>query len=553
MTKSIRYIIVLVGLLAGIGSCKKFDTMLENPNLPAPNQADVNLYLNNVQLNFASFFNQAQSFGAQLTRQTVFFGPTYQNGYSPQSFDGVWSTAYTGVLKNVNAMIPLAKQQARFFHAGIGEVLKAYTLMTLVDMFGDVPFSEANQGNENLNPKVDNGSAIYAAAIALLDEAIADFGKASSSNPTTILFNNASTASWTRVANSLKLRAYITTRLVDNQAGAKIKALVDAGNLITADADEFTFKYGTNQATPNSRHPRYNEGYVASGGASTYIANQFLETLVFGKPNSARDPRWRYYIYRQASATITPTLQQKPCAASSLPAHYTTSMPYCYIGAGFWGRDHADNSGIPPDGNLRTIWGVYPAGGRMDCNEGLTATLTEGGRGAGIAPIWMSFFTNFVLAEAALTTTGYGGDARAQLEAGITKSINRVRSFPASIGAPAPCPASDASVAAYVNFVLAEYDAATTTNAKLDIIAREYWLALWGNGTEAYNLYRRTGKPKLSVNGGAGLQFTVLPNPGPFIRSFLYPSVFVNLNSNAKQKQNWTTRVFWDTNPDALQ
>jgi hypothetical protein len=146
MTKSIKYVIVLAVMMLGIGSCKKFDTLLENPNSPTPESADVDLYLNNVQLNFNSFFDQAQGFGAQLTRMTVFYGPTYQNGFSPQSFDAIWNTAYTGVLKNANAMIPLAKAQSKFFHSGIGNILKAYTLMTLVDMFGDVPLYRSQPG-----------------------------------------------------------------------------------------------------------------------------------------------------------------------------------------------------------------------------------------------------------------------------------------------------------------------------------------------------------------------------------------------------------------------
>ena len=74
---------------------------------------------------------------------------------------------------------------------------------------------------------------------------------------------------------------------------------------------------------------------------------------------------------------------------------------------------------------------------------------------------------------------------------------------------------------------------------------KEYYLALWGNGLDAYNMYRRTSRPR-------GLQPTVLPGPGPFIRSFLYPSAYVNLNTNAKQKPDWAQKVFWDTNPDAL-
>ncbi len=551
MTKSIKYVMVLAVMLMGVGSCKKFDTLLENPNSPTPQSADVDLYLNNVQLNFSSFFDQAQGFGSQLTRMTVFFGPTYQNGFSPQTFDAIWSTAYTGVLKNANAMIPLAKAQSKFLHSGIGSVLKAYTLMTLVDMFGNVPYTEANLGNENLNPKVDNGSAVYTAALALLDDAIADLGKTAATAPTSILFNNTTAASWRRVANTLKLRAYVNTRLVDNTVGAKIKTLVDGGNIIRSDADEFTFRYGTQQATPNSRHPRYNANYVASGGAGDYIASQYMYSLRFEK--GLTDPRTRYYLYRQTISDPTP--QQQPCAYQNTPAHYPATMPFCYLGSGYWGRDHGDNSGIPPDGTQRTVWGVYPAGGLFDCNNYTATSLNVGGRGAGIAPIWMSFFTDFVLAEAALTVNGAGGDARALLQSAITKSISRVMAFPAQVGA-AVCTNQTPSATAisnYVNLVMSEYDAATTTDARLDVVIREYWLALWGNGAEAYNAYRRTGKPKASINGGTGLQLTVLPNTGGFIRSFLYPSVFVNLNSNAVQKGNWTTKVFWDTNPDPLQ
>lgn len=550
MIKSIKYIFFLTALLCGIGSCKKFDTLLDNPNSPTPQSADVDLYLNTVQLNFASFFDQAQDFGAQLTRMTVFYGPTYQNGYSPNSFDGIWSTAYTGVLKNANAMIPLAQQQQKFFHAGIGEVLKAYTLMTLVDMFGDVPYTEANLGNENLNPKVESGKNIYAAAITLLDAAIADLGKTPATTPSSILFNNQTRSSWIKVANTLKLRAYMNTRLVDNTVGAKIKALVDAGNIITSDADEFTFKYGTQQSTPNSRHPRYNDGYVASGGAGGYIAVQYMYSLVFEKP--VADPRRRFYFYRQTNAI--PSQQQMPCAYQNTPAHFPAEMPFCYLGSGYWGRDMGDNSGIPPDGTLRTIWGVYPAAGKFDCNDFTAAGLTEGGRGAGIAPIWMSFFTEFELAEAALTT-GYTDDARTRLQNAVTKSIKRVMAFPNQVGATA-CTASvptDVAVTRYIDYVMAEYDAATTNDAKLDVVMKEYYLALWGNGLEAYNMYRRTGKPKGSINDGTGLQFTVLPNPGPYIRSFLYPSVYVNLNTSASQKANWATKVFWDVNPDPLQ
>ena len=67
-------------------------------------------------------------------------------------------------------------------------------------------------------------------------------------------------------------------------------------------------------------------------------------------------------------------------------------------------------------------------------------------------------------------------------------------------------------------------------------------MALWGNGVDAYNLFRRTNKPE-------NIQYLLEANPGPFINSHLYPSVFVNRNLNAAQKANVGVQVFWDNWP----
>ncbi len=88
-------------LLAGAFSCKKtFDNLLNNPNYPSPSTADVDLYLNEVQLDFNSFWTTTADYGAQLSRQQHWTGPFYRNGYTPSSFDGQWTTAYTGVFTN---------------------------------------------------------------------------------------------------------------------------------------------------------------------------------------------------------------------------------------------------------------------------------------------------------------------------------------------------------------------------------------------------------------------------------------------------------------------
>lgn len=537
------------------GSCSKFDSMLDNPNTPRPDAASADLYLMQAQLAFAGFFNTASSFGMEVTRQIVMYGPRYDNAYQPQSFDGIWSNAYTSVLKHVNVLIPIADAEKKYVNLGMAKIMKAYTLMTLVDMFGKVPASEANLGAENTNPAAQEGKDVYAAAIALLDEAITDLGKLPGSYPgNQDLFYGASNATganrWKTLAKTLKLRAYVTTRLADPTAKAKIDALLTENDLIDTQAEDFEFKYSTKQANPNSRHPRYNGNYSAAGTAGDYIGTYFMWTLVqekgsFNNNNPAADnsdPRTRYYIYRQRTTYAAVTEQSSSCSIEPKPPHYTASMPFCLLVSGFWGRDHGDNSGIPPDGNLRSTVGIYPCGGDFDANQNVSVALNRGGQGAGIQPIWLSSFTDFIKAEAALILST-AGNPKTLLETGVRKSLAKVIGFPATINVTVPSNyVPDAGKQdAYVNKVLALYDAAADNSAKMEVIMKEFYIALWGNGLDAWNNYRRTGKP-------GNMQYVKDPNPGSFIRSMLYPSVYVNRNINAAPK-TVDVQVFWDTNP----
>lgn len=94
----------------------------------------------------------------------------------------------------------------------------------------------------------------------------------------------------------------------------------------------------------------------------------------------------------------------------------------------------------------------------------------------------------------------------------------------------------------YIDFVVAQFNAADNSG-KLDIVSKELMIAAWGNGLEAYNLYRRTGMPS---NMAPALESA----PGAFPKSFLLPADHVNRNSNVDQR-SMTDPVFWNANgPD---
>ncbi len=550
--------IILVAAIF-LSSCqKKLDRLVPDPNNPDPSSANVDLLLNSVQLNFTNFYSNIEDFGAQLTRQQQWYGPLYKNGYTASSFDGVWTTAYTGVVKNANLTIVLAAKEKKYIQSGMARVMEAYTFGTLVDYFGSVPFKDAAKGIDNLNPGVDPGATVYAGVITLLDSAISDFNKTGAgSGPTNDLFYAGDKTKWRRLAKTLKLKFYTQLRLIDNTVGAKITALLTENDLITVTANDFEFKYSTNQSSPNSRHPHYVANYLQGGTAGEFIANYFMWMVAVQKSGTGAlttiDPRRRYYFYRQRTNYAEISQQTVSCAYETPPGHYGVigiDAPFCLVGAnsGYWGRDHGDNSGIPPDGQLRTAWGVYPAGGQFDASQGVSVALSIGGRGAGIEPIWESFFTSFLQAEISLKMgIGTAGTPRALLESGMRGSIAKVIAFPATIAVTVPTAnvPTQANIDTYINFVLAQYDAATTDDARLEVIMREYYLALWGNGVEAYNNYRRTGKP-------SNMQLVKsTATPGFFPYSNFYPAVFVNRNQNAPAQKNIgdaVNKVFWDNN-----
>jgi hypothetical protein len=552
--KFLKYlaVLLLIGMF-GTGCLKdKFEEFRTDPSNPTPEKASIDYYLNHVQISFRDFWGNGQNgnfysmtdLGAEVTRMEKMYGPLYRNAYDPTFMDVLWDNAYKGVINHANTMLPLASQNQLTMHTGIARVLKAYTLMSLVDYFGDIPNSEAILGSSNINPKADPGQQVYDNALLLLDSAIDDFSAEPGLKPSNDLFYNGDLAKWTTLAKTLKLRAYMTTRLVDpSGAKANIEALLAENDLIDTDAEEFAFKYGSQLDNPVSRHPKYVLNYPAVNGGE-YVGTYFLWLLTSEKP--VIDPRTRYYVYRQRTTSAGWNGQVLPCGVQSRPAHFPAEMPYCILPNGYWGRDHGNNEGIPQDNEKRTTFGVYYAGGRFDNSDNVSTKQDDGARGQGLHPIWMASFTEFLKAEAALTLAT-AGDPKASLESGVRKSIARVMAYPAQVGITVPANRipSDATINGYVATVLDRYDAAADDDDRLNVVMKEWYIALWGNGIDAFNNYRRTGKPD-------NMQLTVQSDPGEFLRSFWYPASAVNFNKSMSQKQNVTTRVFWDLNPDPL-
>lgn len=563
MKKLNKYLFAILSCCALLmTSCETIELdITEDPNFLVPDQADVNFFLTAIQEdfvrhldgtavtedNFASGDDGLNIIGMELTRMSSFTNPTasnYQSSFQAAVFDDEWTNVYRGIIQDIRTMTPLAEEAGLTRHIGIAQFIEAYVITSMVDFFGDVPYAEAAQLSEGIqNPILDAGADIYAMAFQLIDQAIVNFNSNPVANPVNDFFYNNDYDKWIRAANTLKLKLYTTTRLVDSNALANFDSIIISGNYIQDTTDDFQWNWPAGSATnPDTRHPRYGINFTAGGGTD-YMSNWLMNLL-----DTTNDPRIRYYIYRQSpqvpGAEIPPNEETLRCSLQTPPPHYVSGgFTFCFLPNGYWGRDHGDSQGIPPDGLLRATWGVYPAAGRFD-DDSFTAIAQPGdptsfgGSGAGITPIMTAFMADFWRAEMAMVS-GDMAEASNLLSQAVAKQINKVQSFGGlDAFADRSFEPTSGEVTSYINNVVNTFDNASTPG-KWDILGEQVLIGFYGNGIDPYNFYRRTGAPTT-------VQPNIEPNPGDFMRSMYYPAVSVNANSNVSQKASNAEPIFWD-------
>ncbi len=527
-------IVLIGGVLATSCETTELD-LTETPNALTPAQADVNFYLNEVQLKLAIVSESLGETGAEVTRIEQMGSRDYQNAYSPASFDNEWEDSYQEILKNARDLIPLAEEAGLARHIAIAQFIEAATIVLLVDYFGDVPYSEAISAPDILNPVTDSGADVYDAAIALINQAKANFTAPSLADPDIDFYYDGDWDKWIKASNTLLLRIYL------NQGNTSaFNSIISGGNYISDVEDDFQFSWGANQVQPDTRHPNYGQNYTVTGGGD------YQSIWLMNLMDTNNDPRIRYYFYRQ-SATVPgsdgtdPNEETLDCSLQAPPPQYVAGgFPFCTLPNGYWGRNHGNDDGIPPDGLLRTSPGVYPQAGKFDDSTFDEINLGVGGGGAGITPLLLASTVDFWRAEVAMNASPASG--KALVLSAIGKSIEKVQTFGAlDATADLSFEPDAADVAAYIADIDAAFDAGSDED-KWNIMAEQFFIALKGNGHDAFNFYRRKGFP-------TNLEPNLEPDPGPFVRSFFYPANAANTNSNISQKGGVTDQVFWDTNP----
>jgi hypothetical protein len=543
MKKTFKFIMALVITSSTLFySCETIELeQIDNPN--ALTTGDVDLLLNSIQLAYRDNMATHNNFGGNLTRISYFGGRDYFAGLTGGSLNGNWTRLYSNILINTKEIEKVAAASPEVnlsFHLGASKAMSAHALLLMVDYIGDIPLSEAVNPEEFPDPTLDPGASVYTAAVSLLDDAAALMQVEGAALPPGLgvdVYYGGDTSKWLKMINTVKMKAALTTGDI-----ATFNTIVSGGNFISSSDDDLVFQYGSQLLLPNTQHPDYFADYTPSG------ANRYQSNWLMNQMQETNDPRLRYYFYRQASCTPGASCQPEgngetmSCSLETPPVHYTTGgYTYCFLENGYWGRDHGDDDGTPPDNFFRTASGVYPAGGLFDDDTFGGVGLGLGGAGAGIEPILLASYVDFMRAEAALSG-GNPGAAAGFLQSGLEKSIAKVQSFGALDANHDSSFEPDATdVSDFIADRVADFNTSTGDD-RWDVLAQQYWVTMYGGGAEAYNFYRRTGYPTT-------LQPNLEPDPGGFPRSFPYATGAVNANPNIAQKPNQAVQVFWDNNP----
>ncbi len=554
--KNIMIPLILVITVSTAG-CKKYLDV--NQNLNDPTAVPLGILLTSAEQRIGSLFAIGGTIGNGLgvyTHQLMQYGAFNRYGITATAMNGSWTTSYQ-VLTNLDVLIEQATENEQYTYAGIAKVLKAYLASMMVDIWGDIPYSEYNRFGDGISqPAFDRDSDIYPQLIALLDEGIENIQNPSSTEVKPggddIVYGGNATR-WVKAANTIKLKMYTQVRLVQDVSAQVAALLSEPASLINAPAESFLFPFGPFTAT-DDRYPGYGDYSAAQRGGQIpshwmYEIMKGVNTDVF---TGISDPRIPYYFYRQKTAAQS----AENCAD--------------YRDGGFITLIFGSNSRCVggSNSNSYTLLGIYPIGGRYDDGSGAIINASGGAlnaanAGTGAAPQRALTYADRLYLEAELVNAGVvAGDEKALFEAAVRASIRQVDYVITEWIKPSQAvPALEAQAGDYIDAMVGRFEAASSEERRLEYIMTQKWLSRLGNSADNYTDYRRTGFPKLftpvplgtvssvtSPGGTGGLDEGVrdVSNGTPYPVSLPWPQSELLQNGKApNQKIPNTHKIFW--------
>lgn len=165
----------------------------------------------------------------------------------------LWSDYYTNVILPLKIIMEKAEEEDSPHYAGVAKILMAHTLGTLSSLLGDIPYREAGQGSEILNPAYEDQQFIYSEIDILLAEAITELNAGSSvySPSTDDVLYQGDLNKWIKAAYTLRAR-YLMHLVKQDPSAITGPDFQDAiSNGFSSASDNLEYQFGFSSAEKN--------------------------------------------------------------------------------------------------------------------------------------------------------------------------------------------------------------------------------------------------------------------------------------------------------------
>lgn len=305
---------VLVLLLGAISACDDFGDMNIDPNEPTEVPAE-GLVTNALFGSAYTYWDRTANFemGMLFTQHFAQAEYTEEQRYdfNASDFDALWAIMYAGGYSsnNIGQGVLADLREAKTLIAadeGLGgavkanqiailDLMEAFQFQMATDVWGDIPFSQALDPDEYIQPVYDSQSSIYEGLIAKVSGAIASINvSAAGFSANGDLIYGGDMDGWQKFGNALLLR--MGMRIADANAGLAGSTVSAAlgGNIYGNIADEATLVFNENELTAN---PFWYDASPSGGSRDDFR----ITAELFDKLQDMGDPR--AFLY--ADSTVT--------------------------------------------------------------------------------------------------------------------------------------------------------------------------------------------------------------------------------------------------------
>ncbi|NJN18531.1 MAG: SusD/RagB family nutrient-binding outer membrane lipoprotein, partial [Oscillochloris sp.] len=226
-------------------------------------QSPLNIVLPTVTLSYVYEIagGKAALGAAYFSEQNTFVlgNNAYQEKNLNSYGEGAWKSCYLA-MKDLNYIKEKALAENAMGYVGISHILRAFIYSSMVDLFGNIPYSQA----VNINyayPEFDTPESIYADLQLVLDTAIAcltNQGNIKMPDGDDYFFEN-DTAMWIKTAHALKARLYNRLTHVDTEKYATL-ALAEVAKAYAGPSENFVADFYEN--TNENGNPFCNNQYL---------------------------------------------------------------------------------------------------------------------------------------------------------------------------------------------------------------------------------------------------------------------------------------------------